>query len=281
MVASAAVLWGGWPLVLRPSGLGALESALVVLAVLALPAPLALDRRALRDCGATRALLLLGVADAANVALYFAAIHRGPVAVAVLTHYLAPVLVAIAAPLFGERRSPRASAAAPLSLGGLALIVWRPGGGAPVATAALGAASAVFYALAVFAAKRAGRAHSPLAVTALHAAVSAALLVAVSGGAAVPPLGAGALRVAAGAVVCGIGASLLFYAGLARVPSPVAGALAYLEPVSAAALGCAFLGERLDLAGLAGAAVVLGCGAWVALERPAPGGITGASAGPS
>jgi len=272
MVASAALLWGGWSLVLRPSGLAAPQSSLVVLLVLALPAPFVVRRARLRDRGAALALVVLGLADVGNMVLYFAAIHRGPVAVAVLTHYLAPVLVALAAPWLGDPRSPRALWAAPFSLLGLGLLVWRPGGEAPGVTAALGAGSAVFYAAVVFAARRAGRSWPPVAVTSLHAVISAATLLLLLGGEALPPPGPGTLRVAAGALVCGIVASLLFYGGLSRVAAPVAGALTYLEPLSAAVVGALAFGERLGWSALVGAAVIVAGGVWVALEPPVPRG---------
>jgi drug/metabolite transporter (DMT)-like permease len=275
MVAAAAILWGGWSLVLRPSGLTALEASMVVLLVLALPAPFVFRREALRDRGAARALVLLGLADVGNMVLYFAAIRRGPVAVAVLTHYLAPLLVALAAPWLGDPRSPRALLAAPFSLLGLLLLLWRPGAGIPAVTAALGAGSAVFYAAVVFAARRAGRAFRPMAVTALHAVISAAALLLLFGSDALPPPGPGALRVAGGALVCGIAASLLFYGGLSRVSAPVAGALTYLEPLSAALAGLLAFGERLGAGALAGAAAIVACGIWVALEPP-PSPRTGA-----
>jgi drug/metabolite transporter (DMT)-like permease len=244
MVATAATLWGGWVLVIRPSGLAPLAASMVVQLVLALPAPLTIRRAAFRDRGAVAALVLLGLADAGNIALYFTALARGPVAVAVLTHYLAPVLVTLVAPVvLREPLSRRPLLATPLSLAGLALVLGRPEA-APAATAALGTASAGFYVVIVFAAKRAGRAFSPAAVTALHAVVAAATL------------------------ALGIVASLLFYGGLGRVPSPVAAALTYLEPVSAAVVGWVAFGESLGPAAVAGAALVLGCGVWVALEKP-------------
>jgi len=268
LVAAAAMLWGCWSLVLRPAGLTGIPSALVVLAVMGAPAPFVLRRAPFRDRGAALALLLLGIADAGNAGLYFAAIQRGPVSVAVLTHYLAPVIVALAAPaILGEAPSRRARAAAPLSLLGLALLVWRPGAGLPLETALLGAGSALFYAVIVFSAKRAERSFSPLAVTALHAPLSAALLLAFGGRAALPAMEGGTLLLAAGAAVFGLGGSVLFYTGLRRVSSQVAGALTYLEPLTATLLGWAVFSERLDVLALAGAALVLACGVAVALER--------------
>ncbi|WP_242395296.1 DMT family transporter [Anaeromyxobacter oryzisoli] len=265
----AAILWGGWALVLRPAGLPPPASALVVQLVLAAPAPFAFRRRAaFRDRGAVAAVLLLGLADAGNIALYFAALDRGPIAVAVLAHYLAPVAIALLAPALGEPRSRRAVLAAPLSLAGLALVLGAPAR-APAATAALGAASAVFYVIIMFAARRAARAFPPDVVTSLHAVIAVAALLAVFGRAAIPPPGPGVLRVLAGSLVCGIGASLLFYWGLASVSAPVASALAYVEPVTAAAVGYFAFGEALGPLALAGAALVVGCGAWVVLEPPA------------
>jgi drug/metabolite transporter (DMT)-like permease len=272
MVATTATLWGGWAFVIRPSGLLPLQSALVVMLVLALPAPIVLfrDRTGFRDRGAVTALAVLGVVDAANIALYFPALSRGPVAVATLTHYLAPVLVALFAALVpGERRSRRALAAAPLSLAGL-LLVLGPPRSAPATTALLGGASAVAYAALIFAARRAARSFSPLAVTSLHAALSALLLLAVFGTGIVPPAGPGLFRVGAAALVLGIVASVLFYGGISRISAPVGSALTYLEPVSAAVIGALFMSEPLRPLAVAGAALVVGTGGWVALER-APG----------
>ncbi len=271
LTAAAAALWGCWALFLRPAGLDGTQSAVLVLAMMSLPAPFAFRRAALRDRGATLALLGLAAADVGNMGLYFAALQRGPLAVAVLTHYLAPLAVALLAPaLFREPRSPRALAAAPLSLLGLALLVWRPAEGFPLETALLGGGSAVFYAAIVLCAKRAGRSYGPTALTALHAPLTALALLALYGRAALPPAPGPALVVMAGGLLCGLAASVLFYAGLRRVPAEVAGALTYLEPLTASLLGAALYGERLGAAGLAGAALVLGSGVWVALGAGGP-----------
>ena len=145
-VALGAALWGGWSLFLRPAGLTGPQSALLVLLVLALPLPFVWRREPLRDRRATLALGLHGLFNAANTALFFAAVQRGPVAVAVLTHYLAPLLIALTEPwLLGGRRSFRALLAAPLTLVGLALLLGLPGEATPdTLTALLGGASAFF-----------------------------------------------------------------------------------------------------------------------------------------
>ena len=73
----------------------------------ALPAPFAFRWSAFADRGAVIALVIVGIADAGNMLLYFLALDRGPIVVAVLSHYLAPTLVALAAPLvLAERVLP-------------------------------------------------------------------------------------------------------------------------------------------------------------------------------
>jgi len=267
LVALAATLWGGWGLVLRPAHLPPQAAVAVVFATLLIATPWCLRRGLLADRGALWALVLLGLADTGNAALYFAAIDRGPLAIAVLSHYLAPVLVALAAPYISKQPlSRRTLVATPVSLLGLLLLVGGLAGPAPLVTAALGGGSAFFYAVILFAAKRASRAFRPLEITTLHAWVSLAALLLLFGKSAVPSVAA-ALPVALGALVCGLGASWLFYRGLERIEPPVAAVLAYLEPVSAAALGWMAFGETLGAAQLMGGAAIVLAGVYVACER--------------
>jgi drug/metabolite transporter (DMT)-like permease len=272
MVAAGAILWGCWALFLRPAGLSGPQNGLLVLAAMSLPAPFLLRREALRDRRATVALVIIGLADAANVACFFAAMRNGPVSVAVLTHYLAPLLLALSAPwVLRERPSTRALAGVPVTLFGLALLIIQPGTAFSGLTAALGAASAIFYAIIVLGSKEAARAYSPLAVTSLHAPISAVALLLYFGAEALPPALDGAtLRVLVGGAVCGLGGNILFNAGLRRVPTAAAGALTYLEPLTASVVGQVFFAESLTPAGMAGGVLVLVTGAWVATERRAP-----------
>lgn len=269
LVAAAALVWGLWVLFLRPAGLDGPTSALVALAAMSLPAPFVVRRAAFRDRGAVAALAVVGLADSLNATLYFAALEKGPVAVATLTHYLAPLLVALAAPwVLRERRSLRALAAVPVILGGLWCVVGAQSKGFSLTTAALGGGSALFYAAAVFGSKRAGRTFTPLEVTALHAPVSVAVLLALFGRAALPEaLTPGVWRVFAGGLLCGLGASVVFNMGLRRITSQSAGTLTYLEPLAATAVGVLVFGEQLGPLAWLGAAVVVAAGAFVALER--------------
>ena len=273
MVAVAATLWGSWPLMLRPAGLSGPQNALLILAVMALPAPFVLRRESLRDRRATLALVVLGLSDAANASLFFAAVQRGPLAVAVLTHYLAPLLIALAAPwVLREPRSARALIAAPLTLVGLALLLGTPQSGvADSWTALLGGGSALFYMANVLASKEAARAYSPLAITAAHAPISALVLLLVFGRGALPPaLDSNVLLVGASGLLCGLFGNVLFIVGLRRIPTAAAGALTYLEPLTGAVLGQLVFGEVLGPLGLLGGLVVLATGVWVASEARAP-----------
>jgi drug/metabolite transporter (DMT)-like permease len=267
MVAVGAALWGFWPLFLRPAGLSGVQNALLALLTMALPTPFLLSRKALQDRRATVALVIMGVADAINVALFFAAVNRGPVAVAVLTHYLAPLLVALAAPwVAGEARSARALIGAPLTTLGLTLLVWKPGADFSGWTALLGGASAVFYAVTVFCAKEAARAWSPLGVTSVHSAISVVALLLFFGRGALPPLEPTALWIVAGGVLCALSGNILFNTGLRRIPAASTGALTYMEPLTATLVGWIFFHEALGPLGLLGGTLVLAMGVWVATE---------------
>lgn len=272
LVAIPFVAWGFWPWVLRPAGLAALQSALLVQLIQAAPAPILAwrERAAFRDRGAVLALLGFGLFDAAQVALYFPALTRGPVSVAALTHYLGPIIIALVAPFIpGERGSRRAMVAAPLSLFGLVLVMGPPDR-APFLTAALGAASAFAGAGCLFTMRRASRSFSPLGVSALHAVVSSTILLAAFRGQAIPPMGAGLVRVALAGVVLGPLAMIVFVRAIRKLRAPIAATIGYVEPVTAAAVGALLLGERLGSMALVGAAVVVGAGVWVALEPAAP-----------
>lgn len=271
LVALAASVWGLWPLFLRPGGLPGVQCAFIVLLVMALPALVVHRRKRASDRGAWGALVLIGFADALNCVLYFAALQRGPVAVGVLTHYLAPLIVTLLAPLLiGEARSRRALIAAPLSLLALAVVIGRPDPAGAGLTALLGAGSAVGYATIVLATQRAARLFKPLEITSLHATIALVVLLVVTGGEALPQtLSLNLLPVFAGAALCGLAANVAFNVGLARAGSQVSGALTYLEPLGASIVGWLMWNERLGPLQVAGGVGLLVLGAWVALE-PAP-----------
>jgi drug/metabolite transporter (DMT)-like permease len=271
-IAIAATLWGTWPLYTRGGALSGICIGFITLAVMSVPAPFAIRRADFADRGAVIALILVGLADAANVVLYFSALSRGPVVVAVLTHYLTPSLVAIFAPLLlKEPRSRRALFATPIVLLGLALVLGPAGADSTaIPTALLGAGSAIFYTTVVLGSRRAGRTFTPLAVTSLHSVVSIVALFAVYRAEVFPPSLDAATPVFFAALINGLFAALLFNRSLNLIGAQLVGMFTYLEPLTAALIGIAILHEPFTALGALGVAVVLGAGVWAAAEPSAP-----------
>lgn len=277
LVVVAACGWGTWPLILRHAPIAAALQAIFLLAVQALVSLPLMTRDRVRvkaDAKAWAFVAWLGVGDAMNVILFFAAYQRTSVAVAVLTHYLAPIFVALAAPfVLGERRRIRTYVSVALAFVGLVMLLapWSrdigPGG---AVGGLLGAGSAVFYASNVIVSKRLAPVFSSSELMFFHALVAVpllALFVRPSDLAAVTPSSLWAIL--GGALGPGTLGGLFFVWGLHRVPASHASTLTLLEPTVAVALAAVFLGERPGPLGLAGALLVLG-GATLVVLSPRP-----------
>jgi drug/metabolite transporter (DMT)-like permease len=279
MIAVAAVSWGLNGLFLRAAERfqpihAALEGAVVLgSAALFFGIP-ALLRHGLggRPAWGWAALALVGVADGLNTVFFFAAVQKTTLAVAVLCHYLAPVLVAAASPwLLRTKSSRRTWAALAVALLGLALLLepWRQGANAKWAGAAFGLASAVFFASNIVLMKKVQKWFSPLEVLGYHALAAALFLCAFipKGGYL---LGAAPLLalVVQGVLLAGF-SGLLFLRGLARVRADHASVLLLLEPVTAVIVGAVVWGEVPGPFSGAGAVLIL-AGAWSVLRSPEP-----------
>jgi len=280
-VALAATAWGTWSLFLRPAAVDPRWSSAIMLGVVTLAAAPTLLRAGARGPseGPPRvsrewwAIVGLGVFDAANAGLFFAAMSVTSVAVAVLSHYLAPVFVASAAPFV--LGTPRAKGALPMTtvaLIGLALVLepWRVQGsvGRPLLGAALGAGSAVFYAANVLITKRVGPRFTAEEQLVYHAALSALILAALAFVVRAPlPSVRGGLLVAVASVVIGATAGLAFLQGLKRIPAEHAGMLTFLEPMTAVLVAWAFWGERPGISAALGGTLVLAAGV-LAIRAP-------------
>ncbi len=280
LVGSAAVLWGLWPLFLRPAGLPGMTSGALIALAMALSG-LKVQWRNRRRRRPARAWLLMGVCgllDAGNMGLYFSALRAGPISVAVLSHYLAPTLAPLFARLWlGERIGGRTLPAAAGGLAGLALILGPAHSGPGVVPAALlGAGSAVFYGALFPVGRELTADFAPLEVQSYHAYVTAAVLFFLAPPVAVPARSLG--LVVAGALLCAVFAGALFYEGLGRLAAGRAAVLTYLEPLTATAVGVFFFHEPLAALGLLGAALVFGSGALVALAPPSAGELARAPA---
>lgn len=285
LVATAATGWGTWPLILKHAPMpAALQSAIVMIVMTLASLPVMM-----KDRVRTRAKLVhwlgvgwLGVADALNIALFFAAYQRTSVAIAVLTHYLTPVFVALAAPVVvGERLQLRTIAAVALSFAGLVLLLapWRSDLSAgDFVGAALGAGSAVFYASNVLVNKRLGHVFSGSELTFYHGFVAIPLLLAMVPAGALAATSSGALVVVTlGALGPGAVGALTFVWGLRRIAASHASILTLLEPFVAVVLAAIVLGQHvsaLQITGgtfiLVGAALVVSTRQQLVEPRPVP-----------
>lgn len=245
-------------------------------ATLGLAAVLLSRTDALRPGNRLPALVVLGVMQGAHWLLFFEAVKLGSVALAVLTFYTAPLVLAVLAPaVLPERLSRVALAALVPGAAGIVLVALgsgEEGGSASGWAIAAGLGSAVTYALLVILSKRLllGMAE-PLTVAFWDCLVGAV---------AVAPalLAAGRLLPQGGrewgaVLLLGVvftGLSTLAYTALLRhVTAQAAGILTFLEPVAAVLLAWALLDEQVGAATLAGGVLVVLAGAIVVMLEPA------------
>ncbi len=267
-VTTAAALWGLWGLVISLAGIAGPRAACVVLFAIGLSALPTLPRRIIRDRTCYWALLATGFGNAANSLLYFEALSRGPQAVAVLSHYLAPVLVALLSPLaLGARPTRQTWLALPVSIVGLALILgdglFRSGD--TLTTAMLGGASAIFYGGQIVVQKRFSDRLAPSELLVWHALIGGFLLLPLALSLPAPSWSSMGILALAGAVFGGFGGSLFLW-GLGRIPAAKVGVLTYVEPLVAVLVGLLYFGEAMAPLAPVGAFLILGAGWVVARE---------------
>src|SRR5438445_4805361 len=272
MVAIAACSWGTWRFVLLAAerfapGLDArVEGAIVMLiitifafAVMPFEKRDAPPARTARDWAG---VAWLGVADAMNVVLLFVAYGKTSVAIAVTTHYLAPLFVAVGAPIFLREVEKRGARVAALGgLAGLALLL-RPWSselrGTDVIGAAAGAGSALFYASNVLFNKRLVLKFTPIELMAWHGVVATPLLFVI---APLREFGALTLRATAMLTIGGIGPGALggifFIWALKRIRAADAATLTLLEPLVAVGIAVFAYHESLVPISWLGASIIL------------------------
>jgi drug/metabolite transporter, DME family len=273
LVLGAASLWGSLGLFgrrlfayhLTPLEIASVRAALAFLALVVLYAP---RLRSLRVPRRDLPLLLVygGLSIGAFYFLYMAAIERTTIAVAAALLYTAPAFVLIIS--WGLRwESMRPGQLLPLAAA-LAGVVLVTGAGAavvrgraplPAAALAFGLGSGITYALFTVLGKRVSERYGPLR-TLFYAYAAGALVLAP----AAPPWQVLTRHPEALPVLAGMSlgptllASFLFLAALHHLPASTASMLATAEPVVAALLGVAVLGEPLGLDTAAGVALVVG-----------------------
>jgi drug/metabolite transporter (DMT)-like permease len=287
LLASLSASWGLIAVLIAAVDLDAeplaflrLSLAAVTLGAIALAA-----RRSLRVGAALGGLIVLGVAQGAHWLLFIEAVKLGSVALATLTFYTAPVLIALAAPaLLGERLSNVALGALVVGGVGVALVVLngQDGGSFSLEAVAAGLGSAATYAAIVIVSKRLLRDRvEPLTVAFWNCAFgSVAVAPALLASSTLLPQGAGDWLAVLLLGVVFSGLSILAYTSLLRhVPAPTAGVLLFLEPVAGIVLAWALLDQTLAVATIVGGALVLAAGIGVVSLDRAEGGVTEAVPG--
>ncbi|MBX3247933.1 MAG: DMT family transporter [Myxococcales bacterium] len=271
LVLLAASSWGTWSLWLRPTGLPSEVTTPVLFLAMAIGAwPLALRERTPRWSKRTLLLLLaFGVSDAINVGTFFAAMNVTTVAIAVLTHYAAPVLVALLAPRIDGVHVPHAKLAALLALVGLTIVLqpWRELEGDVVLGATLGLASAFAYASNVFLARRLTEDLGASRTLGLHSVVAALLLLPLAGSRMLDIDAAAIPYLAIGCVGPGLLAGLAFFRALTLIGAARASILAFVEPLVACLVGWLAWDEPLGWSVVVGGALVIAAGVLVVAPR--------------
>lgn len=276
-VAALAASWGFISVIVAAVALDATVLVFFRLALAALTvAVLAVAGRRrglLRLPAAWPGLVGLGVVLAAHWSLYFVTIKLSSVAVAAVTVYTAPLFIAAAAPAFLPETRSRVALAALVPAGsGIVLVALAGNGGGHVRPLALatGLGAGATYATLVVAGKRLRLRVHPVTLafwTYLVAAVVLAPALLAAG--RVLPVSwreAGALLLL-GVVFTGV-SGVIYVTLLGHVTAQAIGILAFVEPVSAALLAWALLGQSLGVAVLVGGALVLAGGVAVVVSEP-------------
>jgi drug/metabolite transporter (DMT)-like permease len=282
-VAAIAASWGFVSVIV--AGIDLSGEALVfwrcALAALTLGLILLLVGR--RDALALRARRLqvvgLGLVLALHWVLFFETIKRSSVAVAILLVYTAPIFLAVLAPLLlPERRSRVTLAALAISAPGIALIALGGDEGSQASAAAVvtGLGAALTYAVLIVWTKSVLAVVSPLTIAFWNYVVVSSVLapvVLLGSARGLPTRSEWPVVLVLGAVLTAV-LGALYVRTLRDVTAQAAGLLAYVEPVSAALLAWAILGEPIGWEAAVGGLAVLAGGALVVLyegaEAPAP-----------
>ena len=210
-------------------------------------------------------LLLSGVAMGINWILLFQAYRYTTISMATLSYYFAPVIVTAVSPvLFRERMTKKQLLCFLLSTAGLVLIIGAGetgGSGTDLTGILFGLGAAVFYAAVILLNKRI-RQVAGIHRTFLQLVAAAVILlpyVALTGGSSLgslSALGFGCLLVV-GLVHTGI-TYCMYFTALRDLSGQEAAILSYIDPLVAALVSVALLGEAMTLWQAVGGAVILG-----------------------
>ncbi len=238
-----------------------LAAALIALYLLAARQPI----RLAQIRGELPLLLLSGVAMGINWILLFQAYRYTTISMATLSYYFAPVIVTAVSPvLFRERMTKKQLLCFLLSTAGLVLIIGAGetgGSGTDLTGILFGLGAAVFYAAVILLNKRI-RQVAGIHRTFLQLVAAAVILlpyVALTGGSSLgslSALGFGCLLVV-GLIHTGI-TYCMYFTALRDLSGQEAAILSYIDPLVAALVSVALLGEAMTLWQAVGGAMILG-----------------------
>ena len=238
-----------------------LAAALIALYLLAARQPI----RLAQIRGELPLLLLSGVAMGINWILLFQAYRYTTISMATLSYYFAPVIVTAVSPvLFRERMTKKQLLCFLLSTAGLVLIIGAGetgGSGTDLTGILFGLGAAVFYAAVILLNKRI-RQVAGIHRTFLQLVAAAVILlpyVALTGGSSLgslSALGFGCLLVV-GLIHTGI-PYCMYFTALRDLSGQEAAILSYIDPLVAALVSVALLGEAMTLWQAVGGAMILG-----------------------
>lgn len=266
-VAAGALLFGGVVVLGKTEIVQAIPdpsmlSIRFAVAALLLAAYLGVTRGSLRPAGRERRWLLLlgGVGYATEASFFFAALARGTAATVTLLFYTYPVLVTVISAVVGlGRPGLLLIGSLTAAVAGAALVITSSGGlDITVAGILFAFGSAAAFSVYLILADQTVRRTLPL-VSSMWVSASAAgalAMYSLASGTAELPRGSALVSILAmGALTAG--AFTLLFLGLRRIGAVRTSIVASLEPVAAALLAFAFLGESLRLGVVAGGIFIL------------------------
>ncbi len=224
-------------------------------------------------------LALLAVCLLLNNLFYFAAFNRTSIAIAVFTHYTAPLFVAVLAPfLLRERFELRIIPPLLLALCGLTAILFPDLkfnlAAADLSGALCGVASGLAYALTLITAKHLTSRISPLPmILGQNFFITLFLLPFLCYDPLLPmPWSAWSILFLLGVVLCTL-APYLYLSGLRHIKAQHVATIGYLEPLAAVALGLIVSHQIPALPIWLGGLAILGAGIMVTSQRQKTGSV--------
>ena len=216
---------------------------------------------------AVRDIAILAVSGAVmgfNWVFLFEAYKYTTVSIATVSYYCAPVIITVASPfVLGEKLTAGRVAGISASMAGMFMITGSlPAGSQPLKGIFFGLLAALFYACVTLLNKQLRGSLTGIQITMIQlmaaGIVVAPYAVANHEGTWVLPHGAGLVcLIIVGVVHTGI-VLHLYFASMQILPGQSVAVCSYIDPVSSLLIAAGFLGERMSLLQIAGAALIIG-----------------------